>query len=66
MSDFTPVTTAVRYFYQQAEDGYSFDKLGAEFDRWLASVKADAWDERHKMDPCVTGIARNPYREGPK
>jgi len=55
MSEYTPTTNDVREFYQgqleKADDGvYMFadeEKSNAEFDRWLAQVKADAWDEGH-------------------
>ena len=50
MDDYTPTTEEVRMAYNHwgkypefAPD--DFDVTGAEFDRWLASVRADAWDE---------------------
>lgn len=53
MTDYTPTTDEVReeYVYGAQEvdlDGQvvvSFDEADARFDRWLASVKAEAWDE---------------------
>jgi len=67
MTEYTPTTNDVRKFYQgqleKADDGvYMFvdeEKSNAEFDRWLAGVKAEAWDEGHlhyqKLGPdkCV-------------
>lgn len=38
----------------------------AEFDRWLAEVKADAWDEGwlHNVDDRIwSSLHDNPYRE---
>jgi len=48
------------------------DDLNAEFDRWLAGVKADAWDECVREGEACGYIgahdaielgARNPYRD---
>jgi len=50
---------------------YLPEKSDAEFDRWLAGVKADAWDEGHDAatDEAPDGVwphawinAPNPYR----
>ena len=59
MSDYTPTTEEVR-------DHNNW--LGEEFDRWLAEVKAEAWEEG-----CQSGWERqwqtddeitfNPYRQ---
>lgn len=64
MSEYTPTTNEVRGLATSLWEGKPLTT--EEFDRWLASVKAEAWDERHKMDPCVIGVAKNPYREEPK
>ena len=53
MSEYTPTTVQVREFYlgQLVKTGDNYfefvdeDKATAEFDRWLAGVKAEAWDE---------------------
>lgn len=57
MSDqYTPTTVEVRFAYTDRRDfdsqiglgdGPGDEEAGAEFDRWLASVKAEAWDEGH-------------------
>lgn len=43
------------------------DKLNAEFDRWLAGVKADAWEEgvEAQIDAYGNGhdATDNPYEE---
>jgi hypothetical protein len=39
MSEYTPTTKRVREAYAL------FDEDEAEFDRWLAGVKAKAWDQ---------------------
>lgn len=60
--DYTPTTEEVRSAWM---DGLS--SLGAEFDRWLAEVKAQAWEEGfvHGAGSPVTGsITHNPYRQG--
>lgn len=73
----------IRAFYVNAT-AWSFDgdaephimeareRQAAEFDRWLAEVKADAWDEGHDAatDEAPDGVwpdawidAHNPYRQ---
>lgn len=81
MNEFTPTTEQVRDGYAiDPEDEYR-DPINAPanrraneryFDRWLAGVKADAWDEgfkqggpmhdEHLDDPDAH--RRNPYRTG--
>ena len=52
MSDYIPTTEEVRELVQGAS--------AEEFDRWLAEVKAQAWqDGWHAKDTDV-----NPYRQG--
>jgi hypothetical protein len=83
MSEYTPTTNDVRQFYQgrlvKGDDGvYVFadeEKSNAEFERWLAGVKAEAWDEGFGKSPKLIyrdgryvvvyrdGIVLNPYRE---
>ena len=63
MSDYTPSTEEVR---EQWLELWTYDR-DAEFDRWLASVKAEAWDEVaaivENCHDCLTysGV-KNPYR----
>ena len=57
MSDYTPTTEEVRNQWACEPDEY------AEFDRWLASVKAEAWDEGYAVDRRFNAPTPNPYRE---
>lgn len=70
MEKFIPTTDQVRdaysydpeYEYHRPDDpGYHYRNRAA-FNRWLNQVKAEVWDERHRMDPAVIGVAKNPYR----
>lgn len=46
MSDpYTPTTEEVREAYAEDDVGVPRPKYYPEFDRWLASVKAEAWKE---------------------
>ena len=51
--------TEVRVAYAEAAYPNSFTRGLAEFDRWLASVKAEAWDEgalwRHNASGAAGG-----------
>jgi hypothetical protein len=82
MTEYTPTTEEVRLAYNHwgkypefAPD--DFDVTRAEFDSWLASVRADAWDEGrnaigsykqgHAVDcagweDCYCAVYTNPYR----
>jgi hypothetical protein len=63
MSEYTPTTERVRWFYAAYDEGYGDE---AEFDRWLAGVKAEAWDQGGVAGyDAGRGIpsAVNPYRE---
>lgn len=83
MGDFTPTTEQVRFAYIDHRDfdsqvGLSEwpgdDEVGWEFDRWLATVKAEAWgeavevlDQLHGDLPGLDHIVQdlgdiNPYR----
>lgn len=74
MSDnYTPTTEEVREAYldrKDFEDAVSFierrgDEVAtAEFDRWLATMKAEAWEQGYDAAP-LGGRPRqeNPYRE---
>ena len=77
MSDYTPTTEAVRNAFAKCRGCYRCESDGdgddrpshkAEFDRWLASVKAEAWDEcAAEVEGCHDCLAyqgiSNPYRE---
>lgn len=74
MSDYTPTTEAVRgaYLYEAQRHGDAFKgnaATRAEFDRWLAQVKAEAWDECFdSLEYALDGyyaitVANNPYRK---
>ena len=61
---YTPTTAVVRtdYIRTQFTD---VDKAGEEFDRWLAEVKAEVWEEgmyAGKADDYF-GDPDNPYRQ---
>jgi hypothetical protein len=53
MSEYTPTTAQVRGEY--AEDIVPIGVAEAEFDRWLAKVKAEAWDEARSAPPQYLG-----------
>lgn len=60
---FIPPTGEVLYRWMYFEDGpYPQDR--GEFNRWLASVKAEAWEQGYDAAP-LGGRPRqeNPYRE---
>jgi len=79
MSDYTPTTEQVRFAYIDRRDFDSQvglgerpgdEEVGREFDRWLASVKAEAWDEGYataQTEQFLGGEGGitffNPYRE---
>lgn len=58
--DYTPTTEYVKAIYVNAIDR-GIDECNAEFNRWLAEVKAQAWAEgvadRDRYD-----YPENPYR----
>lgn len=79
MTDYTPTTEEVSKSYVWFRDqAFTDEKLKAEFDRWLAEVKAEAWEEgavwqranavpddrRMKVRFVSELQAVNPYREG--
>ena len=66
MTEYTPTTEEVRNRYLSEV----FPEDEAEFDRWLAEVKAQAWDEGsvHGARKCLFAAdlepcPHNPYRE---
>ena len=63
MSEYTPTTEQVRTSYAcQRESIYGVEHDFAEFDRWLAEVKAQAWDEGYVSSDDYYGEHDNPYR----
>ena len=62
MSDYTPTTEMVKSLYEigkiKAYDSYDL----AEFDRWFAEVKAQAWEEGYNAKWVETYFYDNPYR----
>lgn len=69
MSEFFPMTNIIRHYWsvQGVKHASKRAERAAEFDRWLASVKAEAWDEGFDggVDHCVLKQnVFNPYREG--
>ena len=71
MSDYTPTTEEVRAAYEGqlikiGDNAYQLldeAHAKAEFDRWLAEVKAEAWQEGWDTKPPYQKI-NNPYRQG--
>ena len=71
MSDYTPTTEEVRGAYEGqlikiGDNAYQLldeAHAKAEFDRWLAEVKAEAWQEGWDTKPPYQKI-NNPYRRG--
>lgn len=62
MDDYTPTTEEVREQWASSPVYGYRDPMPvrlAEFDLWLASVRADAWDEGNRAHPKF-GV--NPYR----
>jgi hypothetical protein len=70
VSDYTPTTEEMRHVYRgslvQTETNiYTFvdeTQADAEFDRWLAEVKAKAWDEGYVSSDDYYGEHDNPYQ----
>ena len=60
-SPYTPTTEEVRADYCLLADVSRPRQL--QFDRWLAEVKADAWQEGWDTKPPYQEI-NNPYRQG--
>ena len=63
MSDYIPTTEDIKYAYAH------WKGQEPEFDRWLAEVKADAWDEGYVGGFTVAitldaSTLDNPYRHG--
>ena len=72
MSDYTPTTEEVRRAVTSFNEHFDHPRAaefdGDLFDRWLAEVKAQAWEEGFR-EALVYGYAGrldapNPYRQG--
>ena len=69
MSEYTPSTDRVRADYAETYEGTDEGRY-ARFDRWLNSVKAEAWDEGADFQfvnspfPSTLDKGNNPYRTG--
>ena len=71
MSEYTPDTDSVRACYLSTHTAASGERVRDEaarsFDRWLAGIKADAWDAgvEAQMDADENGddAPDNPYEE---
>lgn len=75
MSDYTPDTEKVRTAYIHGVGGTTWyegkaEALLKQFDRWLAEVKADAWEKGHRSrlrmyeNDNFASLQENPYRQG--
>jgi hypothetical protein len=80
MDDYTPTTEEVFDAWEaalwegiadnksRADADWDGDRMRAQLSRWLASVRADAWDEGWVASESYTGrsaVPLNPYRSGP-
>ena len=64
MSDYTPTVEAFRGVYGQMCAEWCRDDALAEFDRLIARIKAEAWDEGYAAGQTDDEFeATNPYRE---
>ena len=66
MNDWTPDTEHVRTQYTQdhVSDAYE-SAYEAEFDRWLQTIKAQAWQDGHDT-ALINGQTKNPYEQEPR
>lgn len=74
MSEYTPTTEEIRYRLILGADPFDLNADEREdleeFDRWLNSVKAEAWDEGADFQfvnspfPSTLDKRNNPYRTG--
>ena len=72
MTDYTPTTEEIRLRYSDSR--HWGEELDAQFDRWLAEVKAQAWekgydaglqrDQLSKSEFPYGTVNTNPYRKG--
>ena len=76
MTDYTPTTEEVRKAYLSLRGGMTWyegkaDAIDAQFDRWLAEVKREVWDDAVNQviatvrcdSEDVTWVNKNPYRQ---
>ena len=64
MSDYTPTVEAFRGVYGRMCAEWCRDDALAEFDRFIARIKAEAWDEGYAAGQTDDEFeATNPYRE---
>ena len=65
MSDYTPTTEEVsgayNFWLQQCSEE-TVEEITEKFDRWLAEVKAQAWEEGYNAKWVETYFYDNPYR----
>lgn len=70
---YTPTTEEVRESYVLMQKCSAYPNPDAEFDRWFAEVKAQAWEEGYstglieefdKVTFNPYGYAQYPYRQG--
>ena len=65
---YTPTTEEVRESYVLMQRCISYPNPDAEFDRWLAEVKAQVWEEAYMTGVSDViadkGATMNPYRQG--
>lgn len=64
MSEYTPTVATFRGAYGQMFSEWRRDDALAEFDRFIARIKAEAWDEGYAAGQTDDEFeATNPYRE---
>ena len=70
MNDYTPTTEEVsgayNFWLQQCSDE-TVEEITEKFDRWLAEIKAQAWEEGFQDGhDSAMGVRNtdNPYRQG--
>lgn len=62
----TPTTQYVVERYADDWQGGTSSERVAQFDRWLAEVKAQAWDRGYEagLTDFASSMTTNPYRQG--
>lgn len=64
MSDYTPTTEDIRAGWEYATAVIG-DEGTAQFDRWLAEVRAEAWEEGWRSrNSKRLSFSENPYLQG--
>ena len=75
MGDYTPTTKQVRFAYTDRRDfdsqiglgeGPGDEEAGAEFNRWLNSIKAEAWEQGKRAEETawIHVLDGHPVEEG--